>query len=219
MVIGGAQGVDVAPRVDVYLSFGLLRRHIERGPDGGACLRHRHILRKLPRQTQVCQLGDAVLCQQDVVGFDVAMDDAVFPCVVERAGYLENDLGSFLRAESVALGEQLPDARSIDVLHGEVVQAARLAGVQSLDYVYVIELAGRPRFAKKSCDELLVRRESLGKHFDGDDAVHADLSRLVDCAHASLAKLAHQLEPGDTNRFLLATHRVSPGTALFFHKG
>jgi hypothetical protein len=86
-----AEGVEVGARVEGGLAAALLRRAILRRAFGKTFLFRRHA--RPPRQTEVGHLGLAVLGQQDVGGFDVAVHDArPPPGVIERLRHLRGNL-------------------------------------------------------------------------------------------------------------------------------
>ena len=198
VVEGGAEAVDVGPAVDVDLAADLLGGDVVRRAVGLALLALGGLdIGRLAGQTHIGQLHDALRVDHDVLGLDVAVDQAVGVGVLEGVADLDDDLEGLLLAENLAVGEVVGDGLALDVLHDEVVVAARLADVDGLDDVGVVELAGGLAFLVEPLDVLRVLGETLGQDLDRDGAVEAELLGLVDDGHRAGAELAEDLVAGN----------------------
>ena len=150
-----AEAVDVAPPVHLRRAAGLLRAHVGRRPDGEARLGEALVARGLARG------GDAevghdglVAVEQDVLGLDVAVDDAVPVRVVQREPDLAGDAdGGRHREPPLALQ---PPAQGLarHVRHHVIEEPVGLARVEERQDVGVGE-AG---------DEADLAEEALGAH-------------------------------------------------------
>ena len=92
LVEHAAERVHVAPTVEVGVAGGLLRTHVRRRADGHPRLRqllsgrvHR------PRNAEVDQNGTSRQ-EQNVLGFDIAVDDVLLMRVVQRHSYLTRNV-------------------------------------------------------------------------------------------------------------------------------
>ena len=85
------------------------------------------VRRRVPEQLGEAEVGDlhaAPLVEQDVLGLDVAMDDAFVVGVLQRVADLRHDRQRLGRRQAARLDE-LPQVGAVDVLHHEVVKSAR----------------------------------------------------------------------------------------------
>ena len=123
------------------------------------------------------------------------MDDAVLVGVLERGGDATDDVQRPFLVDGPFPPDQVTDGPAIDELHGEVVVLACPAHVNALHDVGVAELRGRTGLAEEPLDVGPVLGELRREDLQRDDAVHADLPRLEDRAHAARAKAAEDLVP------------------------
>ena len=198
VVESGAEAVDIGSAVDVDLAADLLGGDIVRRAVGLALFALGGLdIGRLAGQTHIGQLHDALRVDHDVLGLDVAVDQAVGVGVLEGVADLDDDLDGFLLAEDVPVGDVVGDGLALDVLHDEIVVAARLADVDGLDDVRVVELAGGLPFLVEPLHVLGILAESTRQDLDRDAAVEAELLALIDDGHRAGAELAEDLVPGD----------------------
>ena len=91
-------------------------------------------------------------------------------------------------ARSLAASSNLPAAASFDAVAFVCSHLAWAAAFSS----------GGTRLAEETLDEVLVLCQPAGEDFQGDEAVHGDLARLEDGAHAALAYALDDLEAAET---------------------
>ena len=77
-------------------------------------------------QTKVRDPDSALTIQQDVLGLDVSMDDALIVSVLQRFAELRNDREGFGRFNRTRLN-RLPQIDSVDVLHDQEVEVSGLS--------------------------------------------------------------------------------------------
>ncbi|MFO0616275.1 MAG: hypothetical protein U0414_27015 [Polyangiaceae bacterium] len=157
---------DVRRGADLRLPIALLRRHVRDRP-----ARHRPALRRLfddLRDTEVEDLHDGVLARllhdEDVLGFDVAVDDPGLVRGVQGDRRLPQELDEDLRLERAVLGEDLAEIAALEVLHHEERRALRIdPGVDDVDDVIaVLDARADLRLPEEALDEDLLRAE-VGK--------------------------------------------------------
>ena len=149
---------------------------------------------------EVGDLHPALFVQQDVLGLDVAVHDALLVRELQRLANLRHDGQRLLRRDLPRL-EQLAQAHAVHELHQQVVEAVGLAEVVHGDDVGVVQPGQRLGFALEALGEAgfgdLLRRQDL----QGDDPVELGLAGLVNDAHAAAAEAFEDFElgkvPGD----------------------
>ena len=138
------------------------------------------------------EVGDeraAVAGEQDVLGLDVAVDDAVPVGVVERAGDLTGDPERVVDRELALAPEPVAERLALDERHGEPELAAGLTGVENGQDVGMLEPGGELDLALEALGA--ERGGELGEEdLEGDRAVVAEVVREIDGGHAAAAELA-----------------------------
>ena len=140
----------------------------------------------------------ARLCEHDVAGLDIAMDDALPMGLIEGIGDFDGVLnglfdrkGSFLQAHFERL--------AFEVLHDEKGHAILLADVVEGADVRMLERGNRPRLALEPFLELWMPGAILGKDFDRDDAIEPRVARAIHLAHAARADAGNDFVSAETN--------------------
>ena len=142
-----ADGEDVALGPEIP-GADLLGRHVVRGADEG--LRLRELRRVAAGEPEIEDLERALVVEHQVGRLDVAMHDAAAMRVGEAAAQLFDPLQALPdRIERLA-AHDLAQRLAVDVLHGDVRQAAVLVDVEDGDDVRVTERAGRLRLAREA---------------------------------------------------------------------
>ena len=143
------------------------------------------------------KVGDhrAAARQQNVVGFDVAVDDALFVGVIERRRDLAKQAQTFGDGQLSALRQPLPQRLSFDQRHREERQRRRtfviapdLTRAQQRHDMRMLEPGGERDFAL----EPLSRdpRGGVGRqHFDDDASSQSRIVRDEHARHPAAAQL------------------------------
>ncbi len=154
-----AERVDVAARIERFAGE-LLGAHVGRRAEHHALLSELLLLLRVrrfapSRDAEVEHLDEVCLPraigEDDVLGLQVAMDDALLVRLVERSAHLLHDLERALRRHRSAAFDDLVQGLALDELHRDVERAVRgRAKVVELDGVWMLELRDRPALAVKA---------------------------------------------------------------------
>ena len=188
-----AQAVNIRCRGQFgRLAGGLLGGHVARAAHDALGPRQR-----LPafRQLGETEIGDERLAagvQKDVCRLDVAVQHAVLVRVVHGPRDFGQQFGGLARGQRLA-AKAPGEVRPIHEPHREVVLPLVLSHVEHRDDVRMIQPCDCLRLAIEALDKI-ARREGPGqKHLEGDYALEADLTRLVDHAHPASGDFLQQL--------------------------
>ena len=197
----GAKRVDVRKRrhgvTPHLLRAGVVGRH--RG-DGAIRGRDRAGSKQLA-DAEVDQLGDAIRIDEDVAGFQVAVNDEIAMRVIDRRTDVEKHPEPVVDRQS-AIGGKGRQPRTIDVLHDEIGQAVvgRAAVEQTAD-VRMLQARERLALATEAReDEIDVHARS--HQLDGDLGVIFVVVPLgeEDGAHTATTELPDQPVRTDAHR-------------------
>lgn len=125
---------------------------------------------------------DALFGEQNVAGFEVAVDDAFFVGGIEGVEDLGGDGESFVDRQGAGKG------RAVDVLHDEIVRADVVEGAD----VGVVEGGNGAGFGVEAVGE------SLFGELDGDEAFQAGVACFPDFAHAAFADFGEEFVRADS---------------------
>ncbi len=186
-----AEAVEVAPPVDA-LGAGLLGTHVMGSPDGHAGARQ---LGAAPRLGDA-EVGDHALpelIEHDVVGLDIAVDDAPLVGVSQRAPHVAEQLPDLSRLKLLPLGKHPRQRTAAQQLHHEIDDAAALSDAIDLDDVGVLETGGSPGFAGESLDEFGVKGERKWQDLDRNLAFEVSVAGPIDDRHPAAPEFLEEL--------------------------
>ncbi len=147
------------------------------------------------------QGAGAILRQEDVVGFEVAVEEAAVVGGLESGADLQRDGESLLRGRGAVAAQPGGERQAVDVLHGEEIDdtAGRLGGVHLEDAadVGMSDAEGAARLGRQ-----VHAVAGLGA-LEGAALVEALVLGQVDDAHAAFGNLAENAEA--------AGHEVADG--------
>jgi hypothetical protein len=129
---------------------------------------------------EVSQLNDAVLGQQDVSRFDVAVDYASIVCGPRSLRHLSHDLDNAIGSEGACDIDQAPAA---DVFHNKVGTAVCSSVVKNLRHVRVRDRRDRLSFVEEPYQELGVIAELGDQELDGNGSIEASIVGAPDFRH------------------------------------
>ena len=182
---------------------GLLGRHVAHRPEHGAGLRardrRRHV-RPAPVGLRLDQLGEAevqdlqvaVARQHQVLGLQVAVDDAVRVRAGEGARRLRGELEELAQRQRL-LRERLAQRAALHELHRDVERAGLVADVEHRHDVRVVERRRGAGLALEALAAVLARGELGPQPLDRDLAPEPRVARAEHLAHATRAERAQDL--------------------------
>ena len=123
-------------------------------------------LKAMPKSVH---LHGSITRDQNVLGFDVAMDEAVTVGKVQGGGNLGRDMTGTVDVKRRLLLDGSLQAEAVDQLHDHVVQVTVLADIIDRDDIGVSrEAGGELRFSLEALYDLRIDGEMGVKDFDSD---------------------------------------------------
>jgi len=183
-----AERVQIAPGVERGLPAHLLGTHVPRGAQHDARRRDPRVGIERPRDPEVRHQDAAVLGDENVLGLDVAVHDAVLVRVLQPPGGFAPEAEGLGKRRGRRAVEPLTQVLALDVRHGEPEMACGLAGVEDGEDVRMLQPGGGVDLVE----------EPLGTHLDADlGAEHlerhrppvADVLGQVDHGHPAAPEL------------------------------
>ncbi len=186
-----------AQRVDVGLAVDLVaERLLGRDVVGGAqhaAVRGQALVDEHARDAEVGHLGRPLGVDQDVLGLDVAVDDAAVVRGAQRAGDLDRVGDRLGDRQAAQAADALLERLALDVLEHDVGRrvavVALLAGVDDLDDVRVVELGHGAGLAAEALQLVGVAGRLAMHQLDRDRPLEHGVERPVDRRHAAGADL------------------------------
>ena len=140
-------------------------------------------------------VGMALVIQQDVGRFQVAVKDAALVGVVNGVGDLRHDPRGLARVV-LEVSEGFFHPPAVDQLHAEVALILEGADLVDRDDAGVVECGDGLGFVLKAADLIVAGEFGVADHLQGDLPVQADLPGAVDHSHAA--------PPEQTDQFVVA---------------
>jgi hypothetical protein len=183
------QAVHVAPRVERALARRLLGAHVLGRAHHEPGLGEPFLV--APRGEGDAEVGHhrLALVQQDVLGLDVAVDQAVGVGVVQGGGHLPHQAHGLIDGKLRLGREPLPERAAPHVGHDVEQTPAGLAGVVERQDVGMVERRGDPDLADEPVGA--EHGAQLGpEHLDGDLPAMAQVVGQINGRHASVPQLS-----------------------------
>jgi len=144
-----AERIEVRAMIDRLRLVHLLGSHVTQGAERHAGEGECHVERFAAQQLGQAEVGDlhaALFVEEQVLGLDVAVHEALLVRVFEGVANLRHD-GQRLGGREPARLEKLPEIHAVHILHDDVVEAARFAEVVDINDVRMVELGEGARLA------------------------------------------------------------------------
>lgn len=121
------------------------------------------------------------------------MHDTVIVGALQCIAHRRHDAQRLLRRQTLRL-QELPEIQTINELHEQKVESARLAKIVHANDVRMIQRGEGMRLFFKTDRELGIVRTLGCQQFQGDEAVEGFLPRLVDDPHAAATEAFQNFE-------------------------
>ncbi len=185
-----AQRIDVAPCVECTIAHGLFGAHVLRRAERHPGLRHPGGVGRGhgERDAEVRHQG-ALVVQQDVLGFDVAVDDPPPVRVIQCAGYLGGQPHRVLERELLLAVQAIAQRLSFDEGHHIPEQAVGFARIDQPEDMGMLQVGGGLDLPQKPLGP--DHRGELGlEQLEGHPPIVPDVLGQVHRRHPTRAELA-----------------------------
>ncbi|EMI19728.1 hypothetical protein RMSM_03347 [Rhodopirellula maiorica SM1] len=167
--------------------FELFGRHVARRPHHLVCSGQRILLIVISHDTRETKVGDlyrSVGRNQDVLGLDVAMDNAFVVCVLQSIAEVRHDRQRMLGCQLASFND-VSKCRTINKFHQKVVGVFDVSEFVDGHNVGVTQFCQRPSFPRETKCKFDVVTKFFWQNFQRDQTVESCLTGLVDGAHAA----------------------------------
>ena len=180
----------VGPRVRVpRFALRLFGRHVLGRPHHDARARELLVGLHLLREAKVHHHRPAIGRDDDVPGFQVAVDDPLLVRVVGRIGNILQN-GDCAARRELAFCDELRERPTLDEVHREVVPALLHVELMDRDDVGVAQARGGGSLLEEAFHLLVGGSLAGDENFQRDDTVQLRVVRLVDDAHPAASELS-----------------------------
>ncbi len=171
-----------------------------------------------PWSSEVEDLRLAAVGDEDIVGFQVAVDDRVVVRDADGREELLDQVDGHVHAEPPVFVEPRPHRAPFDPLHDDEQHWAVLVEVVDPHDAGMIERRYGGGFAVEPLPEARVAGILLGQHLDGDGDLEARVGGPIDDSHRAAPELGFDrvapelrgTQPENTSRSVCRTVRGSP---------
>ena len=192
----GSESVDIRKGGDRRgLARRLLGRHVRRSAQHAAGDGHALFPLDPLGQAEVGDVRVALVIQEDIRRFQIAVKDAALVGVVDGIGDLRNDPRGLARVVH-EFSEGFLHPPTVDQLHAEIALILEGANLVDRDNAGVVECGDGFGFVLKTADLILAGELGVADHLQGDLPVQSDLPGPVDHSHAA--------PPEETDQFVVA---------------
>src|SRR5579885_963692 len=149
-------------------------------------------------QAEIDQVRVAVRAQEDIRGFDIAMNDAVIVGVLQRRSDLAEEAGSLFESELLVAEEVIAQGAAVDIGHNQVVPGTLLAEVvEGQDMIMGKRADGQGLAFKAAYKRFVASIQNLHSHL----AAHSAVVGQVHLHHATLCNAAAEFVASQRQTF------------------
>ena len=130
---------------------------------------------------------------QDVLGLDVAVDDAVFMHVLKRGQDAHRDLHRGFRSQRSLFFDDLLEGPPFDVFQNNIPVLVLRPHVQKVDDIMVADLAGGEGLPAEALEEIFIMVVFRLQDLDGHIVMRPLVQGFINQRHAALADKFYQL--------------------------
>ena len=170
-----------------------LRRQVVHRPQDIPLLQQGRVLARAVREAQVEQDGPAVAGQADVVGFDVAVDEAGAMQGAQGLGGLAADPDRRRHVELVVAAQPAAQRFAGQEIHDKKIRRPCDVGLPQTYQPRMLHRQTRAGLALQELDRGRLRRPVGPQHLDGTRAVVGQRPRRVDTREHAAAKAGKEL--------------------------
>lgn len=124
--------------------------------------------RDRPGDPEIRHFDPAVSADQDVMRFDVPVNDLVLVGMIQRIANLGRNPDGLFHLQRRAFLDDFVEIMAFDVFHDNVMDFVFLPHVVNADHVRMGQGSGRLRLAAEPADKLLIVHKLLAQHLDGN---------------------------------------------------
>jgi hypothetical protein len=135
-------------------------------------------------QTEIQDFRLAAFGNEYVGRLDVPMNDALGVCDIESVGNLNAEIEDVLDGERLAL-DVLTECFTVNEFHDDERAVILFPNIVDGANAGMIEGGSGMRFTAETLQSLSILFHVIGKEFQSDDAVKADVQGLVDDTHSA----------------------------------
>ena len=190
LVDDAAERKNVAPGVDDVLPCSLFRTHVGRCPECEPGFGESVVscLRQGPSNAEICDKG-MPRRQQDILGLEVAMDDATAVSVMQCVSHLRGDSKYVLERQSPVSPQSVPKRLAVHIRHGVPEEARSTAGIVKRDDVRMGEAGKKLDLTPEPLGSQHVGEVGV-KSLESNGPVVLEISGQEDRSHTAAPELA-----------------------------
>src|SRR6266403_898683 len=134
----------------------------------------------------------SVRLEPDVIGFQIAMDDALLMCFMDGRANLLQNINDPIERQAILLEQHVTQGAPVEVFHHQIGNtfsaAARESKISNIDDVRMAQAPRRACFTLEALDEFFVAHELRRNQFQSYVTLSPQVRRQKHRAHAALSE-------------------------------